>query len=638
MKQLGLKRLLIISVMLLVGFSVSISSYISYTKEKEAIIDLTNQLGSEYVKGRAALVETFLGEKIEGMRGLGKLYKNEAFPGNTLEEYVALTHLFATTLNTGSAFIGFESTGDAYWNLTSDAWPNHKFHDDIRKMSYYQDGRKAMEPSVTDPYPDGANPDIYWLSIVQKTQDGMIGADMKLDWMSDLTKESVDIPGSVALILNQDTTVLASTSDAVKVSDKASDISWFKEAALEVVNNDAAIINYQLNNTDKILFSHRIKVADKNWYFVMGLDTSVAYSSLISARNTAITIAVSATVICLLIAFFALQALYRPILSLKKTILDLSSGDADLTQRLNVESNDELGEIADGVNKFITNLHTMLREIQDISGVLQTNVSQVRQQSEHNSAILQNHVTETEQIVTAIEEMNATADSMATDAANTANLTQQADETSTTSKKTVQQSLATVSALIEDVDTAAANVNRMSNETQEINSVLSVIGDIAEQTNLLALNAAIEAARAGEQGRGFAVVADEVRNLASRTKESTEEVEVALANLLKGTQVVVDSMDNTRQRCQETAEGSDEVANSLEAMTTYVTEINALSTQIATAAEEQSSVTQELSRNMTALNDIVGELDSNGQRTLSDMENIASVNSQLINIVGRFKL
>ncbi|PJC87602.1 methyl-accepting chemotaxis protein [Vibrio sp. HA2012] len=638
MKQLGLKRLLIISVMLLVGFSVSISSYISYTKEKEAIIDLTNQLGSEYVKGRATLVETFLGEKIEGMRGLGKLYKNEAFPGNTLEEYVALTHLFATTLNTGSSFIGFESTGDAYWNLTSDAWPNHKFHDDIRKMSYYQDGRKAMEPSVTDPYPDGANPDIYWLSIVQKTQDGMIGADMKLDWMSDLAKESVDIPGSVALILNQDTTVLASTSDAVKVSDKASDISWFKEAALEAVKNDAAVISYQLNNTDKILFSHRIKVADKNWYFVMGLDTSVAYSSLISARNTAITIAVSATVICLLIAFFALQALYRPILSLKKTILDLSSGDADLTQRLNVESNDELGEIADGVNKFITNLQTMLREIQDISGVLQTNVSQVRQQSEHNSAILQNHVTETEQIVTAIEEMNATADSMATDAANTASLTQQADETSTTSKKTVQQSLATVSALIEDVDTAAANVNRMSNETQEINSVLSVIGDIAEQTNLLALNAAIEAARAGEQGRGFAVVADEVRNLASRTKESTEEVEVALANLLKGTQVVVDSMDNTRQRCQETAEGSDEVANSLEAMTTYVTEINALSTQIATAAEEQSSVTQELSRNMTALNDIVGELDSNGQRTLSDMENIASVNSQLINIVGRFKL
>ncbi len=195
-----------------------------------------------------------------------------------------------------------------------------------------------------------------------------------------------------------------------------------------------------------------------------------------------------------------------------------------------------------------------------------------------------------------------------------------------------------MSALIKDVESAADNVNRMSQETQEINKVLSVIGDIAEQTNLLALNAAIEAARAGEQGRGFAVVADEVRNLASRTKSSTEEVEVALSKLLKGTQVVVESMENTKQRCQETADGSGEVGESLETMTTYVAEINTLSAQIATAAEEQSSVTQELSRNMAALNDIVGELDSNGRRAVSDMDNIESVNDKLVRIVGRFKL
>jgi methyl-accepting chemotaxis protein len=638
MKKLGLKQLSIMSVMLLVGLSVSISSYISYTQEKASITGLITNSSQDYVKGRAELVEQFFTEKLAGLKGLGEIYKNRPFPGESAQEYIHLTEVFANTLNTGSSFIGFESTGDAYWNQVSKAWPDHKFDGDIREMGYYQDGRRATEPSVTDPYPDSGGRNIYWVSMVQKTRDGMIGADLKLSFLNDMVKESTDIPGSVALILSEDSTILASTSDAMKSGQKGSDFTWFRDAISNAVSNESAVSDYVLNNTDKILFSHRIKIANKNWYFAIGLDTSVAYAGLESAKYSAITTAIVATIISLLLAFFVVQALFKPIVSLKKTILDLASGDADLTQRLEVKTDDDLGQIADGVNRFVGNLQEMLREIQNVSEVLQTNVGQMKQQSEQNTAILQNHVTETEQVVTAIEEMNATANSMATDAANTASLTQQADETSSLSQQTVRQSQETVAALIEDVDTAASNVNRMSEETQEINSVLSVIGDIAEQTNLLALNAAIEAARAGEQGRGFAVVADEVRNLASRTKESTEEIEEALGNLLKGTQVVVESMDNTKQRCQETADGSGEVAESLETMTTYVTEINSLSAQIATAAEEQSSVTHELSRNMAALNDIVGELDSNGQQTLADMENIASVNSKLVNIVGRFRL
>jgi methyl-accepting chemotaxis protein len=194
-----------------------------------------------------------------------------------------------------------------------------------------------------------------------------------------------------------------------------------------------------------------------------------------------------------------------------------------------------------------------------------------------------------------------------------------------------------VSGLIDDVNLSASNVQQMNEETQSINKILSVIGEIAEQTNLLALNAAIEAARAGEQGRGFAVVADEVRNLASRTKDSTEEVEVALDSLLKGTGAVVSSMEDTKSRCQDTANGAGEVAVSLEKMSDFVDEINDLSTQIATAAEEQSSVTQELSRNMSAISEIVNELDDNGHSALKDAEDVAEMNKHLVTIVNRFK-
>ncbi|SDH21973.1 methyl-accepting chemotaxis protein [Vibrio xiamenensis] len=638
MKQLGFKRLLLLSVILLVGLSVSVSSFISYSNTKSSINDLIITSGQDYIKGRAQLVESFLGEKISGVKGLGDFYKDKDFPGSTAKDYIALTEVLATALNTGSSFIGFEDSGDAYWNQETSAWPNHKFNGDIREQSYYQDGRRAVTPSVTDPYPDESNSKIYWISIVQKVKQGMMGADMKLDFLTKLVKDSTDIVGSVALIVNQDSTVLASTSDAVKVGDKGVDYPWFNKAITQAINNESTYVHYELNGVDKILFSHRIKVADKNWYFAIGLDTSVAFAMLDTKKRSAIIIALVAMLVSVIVAYLLIQVLYRPILSLNRTIQDLASGDGDLTQRLTITTNDELGTIASGVNKFIAGLQVMLKEIQESSNVLQTNVAQLKNQSQSNAAILQSHVSETEQIVAAIEEMNATANSMATDAANTAGITQQADTTSVQSVTTLRQSQNTVSALIKDVESAADNVNRMSQETQEINKVLSVIGDIAEQTNLLALNAAIEAARAGEQGRGFAVVADEVRNLASRTKSSTEEVEDALSKLLKGTQVVVESMENTKQRCQETADGSGEVGESLETMTTYVAEINTLSAQIATAAEEQSSVTQELSRNMAALNDIVGELDSNGRRALSDMDNIASVNDKLVRIVGRFKL
>jgi methyl-accepting chemotaxis protein len=355
------------------------------------------------------------------------------------------------------------------------------------------------------------------------------------------------------------------------------------------------------------------------------------------SRNTAIYVSAIAMAISLLLSYLLIQVLYKPILALKETILNLSSGDADLTARLKVESNDDLGDIAKGVNRFIENLQNMMLDIQRVTTKLDANVGRMRDHSERNRDILQNHVSETEQVVAAIEEMNATADSMASDAANTASLTQRANDTSSKSREIVERSQNTVSGLMRDVNQSTSNVQQMNEETLSINKILSVIGEIAEQTNLLALNAAIEAARAGEQGRGFAVVADEVRNLASRTKDSTEEVEAALESLLKGTGAVVSSMEATKFRCQDTANGAGEVAVSLEKMSDFVDEINDLSIQIATAAEEQSSVTQELSRNMSAISQIVNELDDNGHSALKDAEDVAEMNNHLTTIVNGFK-
>jgi len=635
MRNLGFRKLLLISIVALVVVSVSASSYIAYVKQKSNLVELITQTNQEYVKSEAEQIASQLNEKVNGLDKLGQHFDNKPITG-TEQDFIELTHIFSKAMNLNSSVVAF-TNGDAYWNQTAKTWPNHKFEGDVTTRGWYQLGRQSPSAAISEPYL-GSEGDVYWVSIVRKTMSGMISADMQLGFLNDIAKNANEIPGAVAVILNHDTTVLASSISEVKAGTKAGSIDWLNSVAKQVIGNVDTVFDGSIGDKDELFFSHQVKVADKNWYFVIGIEKAVAFSALASAKQAAITTAIIATAISIILALIIMNILYRPILVLKETVMGLSEGNGDLTQRIEVKTHDDLGQISEGVNAFIANLQSMMLEIREVTNHLNENVDRMKDQSQRNSVILQNHVQETEQVVTAIEEMNSTAESMATDAANTAQLTHKASEAGNASKDTVTQAQNNVNELVEDVGVASENVNSMASETDGINTILGVIGDIAEQTNLLALNAAIEAARAGEQGRGFAVVADEVRNLASRTKASTEEIEAALASLLKGSQSVVDSMDSTKEKCAQTAEGAGEVASSLDVMTDFVTDINDLSTQIATAAEEQSSVTQELSRNMTAINDIVGELDANGQTALEEAQAISDMNHTLTSIVGRFKL
>ncbi|MGC9401657.1 methyl-accepting chemotaxis protein [Vibrio genomosp. F10] len=635
MKQLGFKNLLLISIIALVAVSVSTSSYVSYVKQEKTLIEIITAANEDYVAKQAQLIENQLGEKVSGLNKIAKKYQSEQMTG-TAESFIEFTKIMAGAMNLNSSVVGFEN-GDGYWNQTADTWPNHKLDGDITERSWYQLARTSSGTAITDPYL-GSGSDVYWVSIVEKIKEGMISVDMQLGFLNEMVKGATEIPGAIAIIMNQDSTILASSTDLLKASDKATNYPWFKGVVNNAVTNVSRVQHYQHNGSDKLLFSHKINIADKSWYFAIGVDKEVAFASLAAAKYSAIISTLIATIVSIIIAVLVLQVLYRPILALRQTIDGLSQGNGDLTQRLDVKTKDDLGEIANGVNKFIENLQNMMLEIKGATGDLNENIDKLKDQSQRNSVILQNHVSETEQVVTAIEEMNSTAESMATDAANTAQLTHNANEAGNNSKQTAMNAQSNVSELVSDVENSAEQVQKMSNETDSITTILGVIGAIAEQTNLLALNAAIEAARAGEQGRGFAVVADEVRNLASRTKTSTEEIETALGSLLKGSQSVVESMDVTKNRCEHTAEGAGEVVHSLETMSQFVNDINDLSTQIATAAEEQSSVTRELSRNMSAINDIVVELDSNGKQALNEASDIDNVNRQLIEIVGRFKL
>ena len=374
------------------------------------------------------------------------------------------------------------------------------------------------------------------------------------------------------------------------------------------------------------------------WFLAAALPTAKLEERSDEMLGTLASLQIPMVIVLLALMLVAINQLMKRLTVLKVNIDSLSAGDADLTKRIDIKGEDEVDQVGRSVNGFIGYLQKMMIDVSDATTQIQSEIAQLKQLSRSTNEALSRHALETDQAVTAINEMSSTAESVAQSASDTATFTQTANHNAVSSRLVVDDASSSVRSLVSEVESATAKVQAMQADAQRINDVLGVIGDIAGQTNLLALNAAIEAARAGEQGRGFAVVADEVRALAARTQQSTSEINETLQRLKDAVGSAVQAMEQTKASCQATADKTAQVTVGLDEMTNSVVHINDLSTQIATAAEEQSAVAEEINRNMVAVRHVVDELVESGVSVDRSTESLVGTNARLTALVNRFRV
>lgn len=369
--------------------------------------------------------------------------------------------------------------------------------------------------------------------------------------------------------------------------------------------------------------------------FTGAIDEANAASA--SALEVGLAIGIVLAIVLAITAFTIAALVTNELNSVVRSLHTLASGAGDLTTRLKVRSRDEIGALVDNFNAFIEKLQHIIGQVAGSTAQLAAAAEQMSTISDQSSQRVRQQQRETEQVATAINEMNATVHEVARNAAHAKDAACTASEAAADGGRVVMQTIESINVLAKEVEGVAQAIHTLDGESQNIGSVLDVIRGIAEQTNLLALNAAIEAARAGEQGRGFAVVADEVRTLASRTQQSTREIQAMIERLQSGAQGAVVAMQEGRQRARDSVEQARKANGSLDAITSSIATITDMNTMIASAVEEQSVVAEQINQHVSNISRMADETADGTQHTAIASDSLAKLATGLQMIVGNFR-
>ncbi|CAH6900829.1 Methyl-accepting chemotaxis protein [Vibrio chagasii] len=533
-----------------------------------------------------------------------------------------------------SVYAGFSDGTIAYGDKT-ESWPADY---DPRTRPWYKDANTASDLIITEPYQDfDGSIVISFAKAFSGQKQGVLAADLTVTSIIDtVLNVKLDNDG-FAFLVDGNNNIVAYSDEALSQKPLTSlNPELTANRVSQLIQNQTITTLAWPGQGDKLVYIANVPNTD--WSLGIVIDKELAFSAVTDAIQF---IALTSLILYIVISIASTMVINRllyPLQTLSEALTQLAQGRGDLTQRIDITRMDEIGKLAELVNQFLSQMQSMLKGVVEHSHDLNNHAEKANQLATQSSIRVENQQNDINQIATAIHEMSATAAEVASHAELTASASQASATACNDGQEVIQQNRDAITSLATQVEDAANVIRELENNAQSINQILSTIQGIAEQTNLLALNAAIEAARAGEQGRGFAVVADEVRVLSQRTHGSTEEIRVMIDTLQKNTEHAVDSMTTSTQLAENSVGFAEQAHDSLSKITQAISEINDMALQIASAAEEQRAVSEDISRNTQGIKDASDDLAQQAESSRNSSNEMSSAAESMRRDVERFKV
>ena len=509
---------------------------------------------------------------------------------------------------------------------------------DPRQRPWYGAAANAGQTVLTAPYQGAVGGLMVTIATPVKSKNngellGVVGGDVTLDTLVEIIN-SVDFGGIGHAFLADANGQVIVSPDKDQVMKNLKDI--YPGSNLRVA---AGMQDVTLNGQDRIIsFAPVAGLPSAQWYIGLSIDKDKAYAALSQFRTSAIIAMLIAVAAIAGLLGLLIPVLMSPLTTMGRAMRDIAEGEGDLTRRLTVQNKDEFGELATSFNRFVERIHASISEVSSATRLVHDLSEKVVSASNASISGSEEQSMRTNSVAAAINELGAATQEIARNAADASQHASGASEQAHGGREVVEEAISAMTALSQRISESCAQIETLNASTDEIGKILDVIKGISQQTNLLALNAAIEAARAGEAGRGFAVVADEVRNLAHRTQESAEEIHRMITSLQVGSREAVHTMNTSQLSSEQTVQVANQAGVRLASVTQRIGEIDGMNQSVATATEEQTAVVESLNLDITQINALNQQGVENLNDTLRHCDQLAQQAGRLKQLVGSFRI